>query len=119
MAVDQAARMREYRAKYPDKVKAASARYRAKKATWMREKRSARRQQIAELKSRPCMDCGGTFPACAMDYDHRNPTEKSFDISMTMTRSWDVILAEIQKCDVVCANCHRIRTFLRKEAVVV
>lgn len=65
-------------------------------------------------EGRPCMDCGNVFPPCVMDFDHRDPTQKVGGIStMTRcTRSMAAILQEIEKCDLVCANCHRIRTHL-------
>jgi hypothetical protein len=75
-----------------------------------KEQTDRRREMLAEIKDVPCQDCGGSFPSCAMDFDHRDPSEKQFDIGKTVTRAWDKILLEIDKCDIVCANCHRIRT---------
>lgn len=57
------------------------------------------------------MDCGQTFPMCVMDFDHRDPSLKCFGIGQYKEGSVTKLLAEIAKCDVVCANCHRIRTF--------
>ncbi len=69
------------------------------------------RMLIAEKKSVPCMDCGQTYPTYVMDFDHRNPKDKSFMISSSVrARSIELVRKEIEKCDVVCANCHRIRT---------
>jgi len=66
-----------------------------------------------ELKDVPCADCGVRFPSVCMDFDHRDPNTKEFNISRSLAhRSWESILAEIAKCDVVCANCHRIRTHI-------
>jgi hypothetical protein len=59
------------------------------------------------------MDCGGRFPACAMDFDHRDPTTKVAKVMNHRNRVAPV-LREIAKCDLVCANCHRIRTFREK-----
>ena len=67
-------------------------------------------QQIKE--STPCLDCGNYYPYYVMDFDHR-PGEKKFASVSTMVSlrySMEVILNEIKKCDLVCANCHRIRT---------
>jgi hypothetical protein len=75
-----------------------------------------RRRQIAtgtflrQYRDKPCADCGGTFDPCQMDFDHRVPTEKSFFIARGSLKNRAVLLAEIAKCDVVCANCHRLRT---------
>ncbi len=73
--------------------------------------RAEKRRIVDELKNNPCMDCGGRFPVVCMDFDHRDPTQKVREISyMVKGCRIEDILAEIEKCDLVCANCHRIRT---------
>lgn len=81
-----------------------------------RRYRREKRALINELKNRPCADCGGIFPPFVMDFDHRDPSSKLMGLSESVGRAWaDAdILAEAAKCDVVCANCHRIRTFGRQ-----
>jgi hypothetical protein len=44
-----------------------------------------------------------------MDFDHVRG-EKLFGIAVNMNISWERLEAEIAKCEIVCANCHRIRT---------
>jgi hypothetical protein len=80
---------------------------------WASEKGSIRRRFIEWLKDQPCFDCGRCFPACAMDFDHVRG-EKWRDVSRLKGASFETITAEVQKCDVVCANCHRVRTWARK-----
>jgi hypothetical protein len=47
-----------------------------------------------------------------MDFDHIGP--KTAEVSsMVRTLSTERLLAEVRKCEVVCANCHRVRTYLR------
>ena len=55
-----------------------------------------------------CKECGENHPGC-LDFHHRNPKEKDFEVSIAVSRGWSKkrILAEIEKCDVLCANCHR------------
>lgn len=67
---------------------------------------------LARLKSVPCMDCGKTFPTCCMDFDHVDPGTKTLAVSQAVRQGWSVerVLEEVDKCEVVCANCHRIRT---------
>jgi hypothetical protein len=73
------------------------------------------RQIVIEAKKFPCMDCGQTYPHYVMDFDHRDPTQKVSKVSNLMRLgSKKKLLAEIVKCDLVCANCHRERTFRRK-----
>lgn len=62
---------------------------------------------------RPCYDCGGMFPPEAMDFDHVSGT-KSFTISQVPWLSWDAVREEIDKCQLVCSNCHRVRTKTRR-----
>jgi hypothetical protein len=76
-----------------------------------KEKREQIRELIRTRKSVPCMDCNNQYPYYVMDFDHRDPKEKSFTIaSMTNKSNVELVMKEIEKCDVVCANCHRIRT---------
>ena len=59
----------------------------------------------------PCVDCGETDPV-VLEFDHLR--EKLFDIGRGIRdKNWDLLLAEIAKCEVVCANCHRRRTARR------
>lgn len=66
---------------------------------------------LDSLKTDPCCDCGKNFPVEAMDFDHIDPTTKIDKISaMIYKGSEPLLLAEVAKCELVCANCHRIRT---------
>ena len=84
------------------------------KQTSLSQKRSRAKKKLVidDLKNVPCTDCGNTFPPCCMDFDHIEGI-KEFSIGNNLTRSLDSLLTEIEKCEIVCANCHRLRTFLR------
>ena len=70
------------------------------------------REIIVQSKNKPCADCGQSFPSYVMDFDHRD--DKKFTISrINMIASESALRIEIEKCDVVCANCHRERTHQR------
>lgn len=69
---------------------------------------------IKEQKNKPCMDCGISFPYYVMDFDHRDPSQKSANLARMLSHSFSEIIAEIAKCDVVCSNCHRERTYGKK-----
>ena len=56
------------------------------------------------------MDCGGIFPECVYDFDHRDTFSKSFNIGAKIYKPIEELKLEADKCDLVCANCHRIRT---------
>lgn len=62
------------------------------------------------LKENPCLDCGEPDPI-VLQFDHRNPSDKRNAIS-NLIRYWhpDIVKAEIEKCDVRCANCHIRKT---------
>lgn len=78
-------------------------------------RRIERRTILAGLKNRPCMDCLNRYPPECMDFDHRPGEVKLFEVSGEMVRlgNMEAIMAEIAKCDLVCANCHRVRTMER------
>jgi hypothetical protein len=67
-------------------------------------------EALRALKAAPCVDCGGSFPTCVMEFDHRDPTEKVRAISRMKTFPWKAVVTEIEKCDLVCTCCHRLRT---------
>ncbi|HET9682065.1 MAG TPA: hypothetical protein VFP19_08505 [Candidatus Limnocylindrales bacterium] len=70
---------------------------------------------LDQLRSVPCADCGRSYAQCAMDFDHRDPSQKVNGVTrMISNASLERILAEAAKCDIVCANCHRLRTFRRR-----
>jgi len=78
------------------------------------------RRYLQKYKKQPCMDCGNEYPPYVMDFDHRPGETKVFNISRFMreNRSLEQVQEEIAKCDLVCANCHRIRTFTRTNYVI-
>ncbi len=69
-----------------------------------------RTAQLEYLSTHPCVDCGEADPV-VLEFDHVRGV-KLANIAQLIIRkvSWNSILAEIKKCDVVCANCHKRRT---------
>lgn len=63
---------------------------------------------IRESKKEPCIDCGGRFPSWCMDFHHARGVKK-FQIGRGWAKSKGVLEEELAKCDLLCANCHRIR----------
>lgn len=72
------------------------------------------RQCLIDIKDmQPCMDCNVPYPFYVLEYDHVNG-DKSYNVAnMKSTFKIDTVLAEIAKCELVCANCHRQRTWDR------
>lgn len=103
-----------------EKQRAAKRRYYERNRDVYREKNRRKREQlrlvVREVKSRPCADCGGVFPFYVMDFDHREGEEKTAQVAMLVNAlSLKRLLKEIAKCDLVCANCHRVRTYEREQ----
>lgn len=68
-------------------------------------------------KRAPCSDCGGEYPPECMDWDHVRGSKRN-NVADLVVRgvSIQVIIDEIEKCELVCANCHRFRTASRRVA---
>ena len=87
-----------------------------KRAAW-RKRRDEQMDLLIRLRQMPCMSCGGTFPVCAMEFDHRDGATKRGNVSqMAGDVRISILLEEIAKCDIVCTNCHRDRSFQRRSA---
>ena len=80
-----------------------------KNAAQRTQKRNVKIIHEEKLK-RGCTCCGYNFHACALDFDHLDPTTKTRDIAKMHTTSISTLTEEIKKCQVLCANCHRIKT---------
>lgn len=88
--------------------------YRLKNA----KRRDDWRRWLLEFKSSLCcVECGENHPSC-LEFHHRNPEDKDFNIAGFATKQMfndkkqQVILKEIDKCDVLCSNCHRKRHWI-------
>lgn len=79
-----------------------------------------RRTLLSALRQRPCLDCGQNFAECVMEFDHARgtPRKRQFENRSLgfgqLCIKWRLLLPEIAKIDVVCANCHAIRTYTRR-----
>ena len=95
---------RKWRDAHPENKAKKDATYRAK-----------RREIIYAAKSAPCADCHTNYPTYVMDFDHLDPSLKEFEVGRGLYVSIKRLEAEIAKCEVVCANCHRERTHGEKD----
>ena len=96
------------------------AHYLANKQRYVEQAR-ARKQALSRERTQwlltffaehPCLDCGESDPV-VLEFDHLG--DKAFNVAQALSyRRWTTILAEIEKCEVVCANCHRRRTARRR-----
>lgn len=75
--------------------------------------RSNNRNYLNTLKSEPCTDCHSRYNPWQMDFDHKDPTKKIYGIARMLLARREDLDREIAKCDLVCANCHRNRTYIQ------
>ena len=68
--------------------------------------RRAMKKQGVKLKGGKCSICGYDKNINALTFHHVDPTAKEFRLSNGETRSWDKYLKELEKCTLVCMNCH-------------
>lgn len=85
--------------------------WRARNRERLRQEQRARRRIVRQFlwdykEDHPCIHCGESDPRC-LTFHHRDPRDKAFQINVA-TRYWrlESIIAEVEKCDVICANCH-------------
>ena len=114
--------LKEWRAKNPEKWKAQRKRYKQRHPEKVREWRVRHRVRIKGYEKERrirlarwldeytvacgCAMCGLDEPWC-LDFHHLEPSEKEYTMSQIARVSWRRVLVEIEKCVVVCANCHR------------
>lgn len=89
---------------------AADAKRRARE--WFKTNKVKTTAFIRAAKDVPCKDCGNRYPHYVMDFDHVRGL-KDMSVAAGLARGWSIerLQREIDKCEVVCANCHRIRSF--------
>lgn len=108
---------RRYREKYPEKYKALSKKWaEATKESHKRDHQQRRQRLYDYLKIHPCVDCGED-DWMVLEFDHIRGV-KSFNVMSSVSRTKELIEAEIAKCDIRCANCHRRRHAKERESLV-
>lgn len=102
-----------------DATDASHARDGARRRAWVRSRTARVREEnrarmMAFLSQQSCADCGERDPV-VLEFDHRDGAEKTRDVCLLVGGgySWERVVAEMVKCDIVCANCHRRRTAAR------
>jgi hypothetical protein len=85
------------------------------KAEYQAKRHRERRKILDVLRDNPCVDCDGEFPIECMEFDHVPERGPKIANVATLVGSPRRFLEELAKCDLVCANCHKIRTARRKD----
>ena len=92
--------------------------YQANKLKYAESSKTQRLKRIDVInkaKSVPCTDCGISYPYYVMDLDHVRGDKISDVSDLIRIGSFQCLLDEIDKCEPVCSNCHRIRTWNRMQ----
>lgn len=114
---------REYRKENKEKISKNKKRYQKENYYLkIREKKTARRLKLKDqklkivnqLKSKGCTDCGKKYSEVAMDLDHVGKKRKDISSIIQQDRGIQFLMDELKECEVVCSNCHRIRSKNRK-----
>ena len=98
---------KSHRQYYLDKTKRRRPVYRAQVVAYV----------MAVKAVNPCKDCGNQYPYYVMDFDHVSGVKVGNVAQMKSSATLSKVKREIAKCDLVCANCHRARTYNRKQVV--
>ena len=90
--------------------------YESNKDLYKKRATASRRRSkdvINKLKEVPCVDCKNQFPHYVMQFDHIKNNKVASVSKLVRERGLKYAIAEVAKCEVVCANCHAIRTWNR------
>lgn len=68
-----------------------------------------RKEAAVQYKGGVCKDCGKMPHLAAMEFHHIDPATKEWPPAQIIKTDWELAKAELDKCDLLCANCHRIR----------
>lgn len=83
---------------------------RRKRASYVKKvtkKRKQLKEKAVEYKGGSCILCGYNRCLAALDFHHLDRSKKDFKLSDMYSKSWKSVLEELDKCVLVCANCHR------------
>lgn len=79
-----------------------------------RENLLERKRWLEKIKDGPCTDCNVRYPSYVLHFDHLRDKIKNVSGMIRDAHSYETIQKEIEKCELVCANCHAIRTHNRR-----
>lgn len=73
------------------------------------ERNKGKKRMAVERYGGKCTDCGGVFPLCVYEFHHLGPEQKEVNPSHLLTGNLEKAWAELDKCVLLCSNCHKIR----------
>lgn len=82
---------------------------RARRQAYANQRNQKRKDEVIEHFGDNCHDCGGTYPRCVYQFHHLDPKGKDVNPSLALTWKPERMWKELDKCVMLCANCHMIR----------
>lgn len=73
------------------------------------ERRQRKKEKAIQYLGSECNRCKGTFHHSIYEFHHIDPSQKDLNVSKILNSSWEKIKKEVDKCELLCANCHKIR----------
>lgn len=105
----------------PEKQKAAQKMWYERNREVIGKKDLAKKTKIRQFldnykcENSVCVDCDTSYPPHILDFDHLRDKEFNLKDASAKKVSMETLLAEIDKCEIVCSNCHRHRTYMRSK----
>lgn len=101
-----------YREKKKERNKAQFQKHKEKRRQYTRERRQNRRKILIEHLGGKCKGCGTTEN---LQFDHLDRTQKSFTIAKCLDYSMEKLIAEVDKCQLLCYNCHEVKSLINHD----
>ena len=76
--------------------------------SYKRNKRRRRKLEAIKYLGGKCQRCKGIFHPSVYDFHHRDSSEKEGNFTAFRDAKWGALIEELNKCDLLCANCHRL-----------
>ena len=83
----------------------------------IKETKYEKKQELIDLLGGKCVDCGYTGHIAGFEFDHIRDKKYAISNMLNQAHKWETILEEVHKCELVCATCHRIRTYKRRRGI--
>lgn len=103
-----------YRQGLKGRTRSKTLKYKKSKAKATKIRAKKHKHFLMELLGNRCFDCKKMYPPAVMDFDHIDPSQKSFNIAAHIGWSLERLMPEAMKCQLRCSNCHRQRTIRLK-----
>ncbi len=103
---------------YTTEKRRENASYRKVNRKCVKRSQRALKEDVNLLKSVPCSDCGNTYSPWVMQFDHVRGKKMANVANLVRSGCRNKAMEEIEKCEVVCANCHADRTHKRRKTAL-